>query len=221
MVQSIVNYDRDQFQLFVAMGAPPPLDQPSDPSSPPVSIPVLTAPVTASDPARRPAEGAPNPVQLAPGPGPATATDPARRDGPVPPDGPAPALAAAESGIAQTLERLRRDGGKLGADLDPFANLAKAHQKSMNALLDYDRLQEKLFRTLDAKPGTGTAAEAEPVDLLMDLAEAHRKLMKSKVDYDQTLWEMFRALKAKAKPKAPAEPSMARREPKDAAATTK
>ena len=46
LVRTIVDYDQAQFRLFVAMGSPPPLEQPADPEHPAVPIRALAAPVT-------------------------------------------------------------------------------------------------------------------------------------------------------------------------------
>lgn len=61
LIRSITAYDQSQFRLFVALGSPPPLDQPGDSTSPPVPIPTLSAPVALNRPNRSPADGtAPN-----------------------------------------------------------------------------------------------------------------------------------------------------------------
>ena len=156
------------------MGTPPPLQQPTDPNRPPVAIRTLAAPVT-DTPASGRGDGA-APVANAPRP---TSAD---------------ALADAESGLARTLEQLSRAGGPAGA-ADQFAELAKAHQKSMDALLEYDRLQEEIFRSI--ADGAAAPRPADQVNRLLKLAEAHRKLMKSKVEYDETLWGLVRTLDAK------------------------
>jgi outer membrane protein TolC len=48
LVETIIDYDQAQFQLLVAMGSPPPLEQPTDPDHPSVVIRALAAPVTES-----------------------------------------------------------------------------------------------------------------------------------------------------------------------------
>ncbi len=56
LIRTIVGYDQAQFRLFVAMGSPPPLDQPADPTSPPVAIRTLAAPVNIGKNAEEKAE---------------------------------------------------------------------------------------------------------------------------------------------------------------------
>ncbi|HMF37037.1 MAG TPA: hypothetical protein VKF17_10370, partial [Isosphaeraceae bacterium] len=57
LIRSITAYDQSQFRLFVALGFPPPLDQPADPTSPAVPIGTFSAPVANSRPGQQPADG--------------------------------------------------------------------------------------------------------------------------------------------------------------------
>ena len=63
LIRSITAYDQSQFRLFVALGSPPPLDQPADPTSPAVPIGTFSAPVASSRPGQQPADG-PGPHQF-------------------------------------------------------------------------------------------------------------------------------------------------------------
>ena len=63
LIRSITAYDQSQFRLFVALGSPPPLDQPADPTSPAVPIGTFSAPVANSRPGQQPADG-PGPHQF-------------------------------------------------------------------------------------------------------------------------------------------------------------
>ncbi len=57
LIRSITAYDQSQFRLFVALGSPPPLDQPADLSSRAVPIKTFSAPVATNRPAGRRADG--------------------------------------------------------------------------------------------------------------------------------------------------------------------
>src|SRR5262249_51758006 len=46
LIRVITEYDQAQFRLFVALGSPPPLEQPSDPTARGVSITEVSGPVT-------------------------------------------------------------------------------------------------------------------------------------------------------------------------------
>jgi outer membrane protein TolC len=50
LIRAIIAYDQSQFRLFVALGSPPPLEQPADPKSAPVPISSLSAEVAPSRP---------------------------------------------------------------------------------------------------------------------------------------------------------------------------
>ena len=63
LIRSITAYDQSQFRLFVALGSPPPLDQPADPTSPAVPIGTFSALVANSRPGQQPADG-PGPHQF-------------------------------------------------------------------------------------------------------------------------------------------------------------
>jgi outer membrane protein TolC len=52
LIRVITEYDRAQFRLFVALGSPPPLEQPSDPAARRVSIDEVSSPVTQTPRAR-------------------------------------------------------------------------------------------------------------------------------------------------------------------------
>ncbi len=175
LVRTVIDYDQAQFRLFVAMGSPPPLEHPVDPGHAPVTIQALASPVTGTPPALRP------PGMQGEGPGAGTHPNDGR------------GLVEAETDLTRTLERMAREGAGAAAG-GPFAALAEAHRQSMTALLEYDRLQAELFRSVT--PGTGASNPSDQVDRLLKLAEAHRKLMRSKVDYDETLWGLVRTLGA-------------------------
>ncbi len=63
LIHAITAYDQSQFRLFVALGWPPPLDQPADRSSPAIPVQTFAAPVATNRPTGSPAGG------LMPGPG--------------------------------------------------------------------------------------------------------------------------------------------------------
>ncbi len=177
LVSTIVDYDQEQFRLFVALGAPPPLEQPTNPRHQSVAIRNLAAPVTTTP--------APTP------------------DAPAAPTTPAvAALTQAESELQAALQRLTNASGRPGDPAAQFAELARAHRRSMDTLLEYDRLQETIIRSLG--PGAPAVRPADQVDRLLGLREAHRKLIKARVDYDETLWNLVRSLGTKGQVPAPA-----------------
>ncbi len=186
LIRTITDYDQSQFRLFVAMGSPPPLEQHSDPSAPGVSIASLSAPLPPLRAGDRPAESARGSAG-------AEQAKPAAAE---------QVLAEAASGLAASLERLAQESGPAARAAGEYSALAQAHQRSMTALLEYDRLQQELFRALQ-RP-VGKPAPDEQVDLLLRLAQAHGQLMKSKSEYDETLWKLVQTLRTKQK--APADP---------------
>ena len=211
LIQAITTYDQSQFRLFVALGSPPPLDQPADPSSPAVPISTFSAPVATDRPGAQPAAG----PALPPAGQAANAPTPPR-DNPaqaVPqPAGVNPPIAVGAE-LTRQIERLRRDGvAPPGVPPERLQELTKAHEKSLGATLEYDRLQEKVLESLGdpaAKLGPN-----EQRDLVMKLAEAHRNLLRSKVEYDERLWGVLSTLAAPAPtPSVAAPPAITREQP--------
>jgi outer membrane protein TolC len=79
LIRAIIAYDQTQFRLFVALGSPPPLEQPADPKRPPVPISSLAAEVAPSRP-NQPPEDRPPPLGEDPRPAiPAPAVPPVLR----------------------------------------------------------------------------------------------------------------------------------------------
>lgn len=206
LIQAVTTYNQSQFRLFVALGSPPPLDHPADPSSPAVPISIFSVPVATNRPGAQPAGGPaiPPPGQPAVGP-PPPRENPAQAN-PQPVGVNKPIAAGAEQ--TRPIDRLQRDGvAPPGVPPDRLEKLTKAHEKSLNDSLEYDRLQEKVLQSFSDPAANLDLNERR--DLVMKLAEAHRNLLRSKLEYDELLWGILNGLGAPAPaPSAESQPAI-------------
>lgn len=162
IIDAVNGFNHAQFQLFVALGSPPPLEGPAAPPPPEAATLLAEKPGESERPAMvaaAPVASPPTPTEPplpvpAPAPTPETVAGPAGALAPV-----ARAHEAAvkamldydrlQAGLGHRIENHNVDRDAIRAGLN---ELSEAHRKAMQAELDYDRAVRAALSDLDGRP---------------------------------------------------------------------
>ncbi|HWE38707.1 MAG TPA: TolC family protein [Isosphaeraceae bacterium] len=115
---------------------------------------------------------------------------------------PRPAVTEAPKPPAEVREDIARLAMLRGGDdatRRDLAELARAHQRTVDAMLGYDKAQSAL---LDAAVAATPADRVALRPALVALGESHRRMIAAQLDYDRILWRLVGAADAPTPPPA-------------------